>query len=191
MQPKANHPTKWRNLLFRARHDSSISFSIQKMTFLSFLMLLWLASWLGGLIFFPVVAQTAFSALPSTHLAALVVGSSLRSLHRIGFISGTLFLASSLLYNRKLNGNFRPLAPSHVLILAMLALTAISQFRIIPSMDAIRVSAGEIAALPANNPLRTQFDSLHVWSTRLEGTVLILGLIALYATARRFNSSRT
>jgi hypothetical protein len=160
------------------------------MTFLRFLMLLSIATWLGGLIFFPVVAQTAFSALPSTHLAALVVGSSLRALHRIGFMSGTLLLASSLLYNRKLNGNLRPLAPNHLLIIAMLALTAISQFRIIPSMDAIRVGAGEIAALPANNPLRTQFDSLHIWSVRIEGAVLLLGLMVLYLIANQFSSQR-
>jgi len=161
------------------------------MIFLRFLMLLSLASWVGGLIFFPVVAQSAFATLPSTHLAGLVVGSSLRALHQIGFISGTIFLASSLLYGRKLNGNFRALTPTNVLIIAMMALTAISQFRIIPSMDAIRASTGEIAVLPVNNPLRAHFDSLHAWSTRLEGTVLILGLIVLCATARRFNSSRT
>ena len=160
------------------------------MTFLRFLMLLSIATWVGGLIFFPVVAQTAFSALPSTHLAALVVGSSLHALHRIGFISGTLFLASSLLYHRKLNRSFRPLAPNHVLIIAMLALTAISQFRIIPNMDAIRVSAGEIAALPANNPLRTQFDSLHIWSVRVEGAALLMGLMVLYLTANQLSSQR-
>jgi hypothetical protein len=32
------------------------------MTFLRFLMLLSLVAWIGGLIFFPVVAQTVFSA---------------------------------------------------------------------------------------------------------------------------------
>ena len=40
------------------------------MSFLRFLMLLSLIVWLGGLIFFPVVAQTAFSVLPAQHLAA-------------------------------------------------------------------------------------------------------------------------
>lgn len=157
------------------------------MTFIRFLMLLSLASWLGGLIFFPVVAQSAFTTLPSTHLAGLVVGSSLRALHRIGFISGTIFLATSLFYNRKLHGNFHPLTPG-ILSIAMMALTAISQFLIIPRMDAIRAYAGEIAALPTDNPLRVQFDSLHIWSTRIEGTVLVLGLIVLYLVANRLSS---
>jgi hypothetical protein len=43
------------------------------MAFLRFLMLLSLVTWIGGLIFFPVVAQTAFSVLPTRQLAGLVV----------------------------------------------------------------------------------------------------------------------
>jgi hypothetical protein len=43
------------------------------MAFLRFLMLLSLVAWIGGLIFFPVVAQTAFSVLPTRQLAGLVV----------------------------------------------------------------------------------------------------------------------
>ena len=154
-------------------------------------MLLALTVWLGALIFFPAVAQTAFTVLPSTHMAGLVVRGTLLTLHRMAFISSTTFLASSLFYNRATQGNARTLSPSHILIAAMLALTAISQFAIIPKMDTILAAAGEISALSADSPLRQQFDSLHAWSTRLEGTVLILGLIVLYATARRFNSSRT
>jgi Na+/citrate or Na+/malate symporter len=53
-------------------------------------------------------------------------------------------------------------------------------------MDALRTSAGDIAILPAGNPIRMQFDSLHAWSTRIEGCVLLLGLIVLYFTSRRF-----
>jgi hypothetical protein len=160
------------------------------MAFLRFLMLLALTVWLGALIFFPVVAQTSFSVLPSAHLAGFVVRGTLLTLHWMAFISGAIFLASSLLYNSATQGNARTLIPSHILIVAMLALTAVSQFHIIPRMDTLRATAGEMASLSADNPLREQFDSLHAWSTRLEGTVLILGLIVLYATARRFNPSR-
>jgi hypothetical protein len=158
------------------------------MTFLRFLMLLALAVWLGGLIFFPVVAQTAFSVLPSTHLAGLVVRGSLITLHWMAFISGIMFLASSLIYNRATQRRPRALALSHILVITMLALTAISQFYVIPRMDTLRASAGEMSSLAADNPVRQQFDSLHVWSTRLEGTVVLLGLIVLYSTACRFDS---
>jgi hypothetical protein len=70
----------------------------------------------------------------------------------------------------------------------MLVLTAISQFLIIPRMDAIRASAGEISLIATNNPLRLQFDSLHAWSVRIEEIVLVLGLIILYSVARRITS---
>jgi Domain of unknown function (DUF4149) len=160
------------------------------MTFLRFLMLLALTVWLGALIFFPVVAQTAFTVLPSTHLAGLVVRGTLLTLHWMAFISGVVFLVSSLLYNRVSHGTARAVSLSHILILAMLALTAISQFQIIPKMDSLLAAAGEVSTLAADSPIRQQWDSLHNWSTRLEGTVLILGLIVLYATARRFNPSQ-
>jgi len=31
-----------------------------------------------------------------------------------------------------------------------------------------------------------QFDTLHAWSTRVEGAVLVLGLVAVYLTASAF-----
>ncbi|SRR6266699_2836191 len=161
-----------------------------RMNFLRFLMLLALSVWLGGLIFFPVVAQTAFSALPSTQLAGLVVRSSLLKLHWIAFASGFVFLASSLFYNRTMHGSPRTLELRHIFVVTMLALTAISQFKIIPRMDTLRASATEIASLTGDNPTRLQFDSLHAWSTRIEQTVLVLGLIVLYSTSRRLGSSQ-
>ena len=156
------------------------------MTLLRFLMLLALVIWLGALIFFPAVAQTAFTELPSAHLAGLVVRGTLITLHTMAFISGTVFLLSSSIYNRA-GGTVRPLSLSHILIVTMLALTAVSQFHIIPKMDALLAAAGEISTIPADSPIRQQWDSLHNWSTRLEGTVLIFGLVILYLTARRFN----
>jgi hypothetical protein len=160
------------------------------MNLLRFLMLLSLAVWLGALIFFPVVAQTSFSALPSAHLAGLVVRGSLLKLHWMGFICGVVFLASSLLCSQILLGRARAFSFSHLLILLMLALTALSQFRILPQMETLRVAAGEINALAPGDPVRMQFDSLHVWSTRIEGTVLMLGVLVLYALSRRLASSR-
>ena len=159
------------------------------MTFLPFLMLLSLVTWIGALIFFPVVAQISFTVLPSTHLAGLVVRNSLIALHWMGFVSGIVFLACSSIYNRITIGRFRAFSVSHVLVIVMLALTAISQFRIIPRMDMLRASAGEISRLPAGSPISAEFNSLHIWSTRIEGAVLIIGLLVLYSVARRFSSS--
>jgi len=150
-------------------------------------MLLSLVCWIGGLIFFAfVVAPTAFSVLPTSHLAGNVVGRSLGKLHWIGLISGVVFLVSSLLYSRFTNGTAHVFAVRHVLLCLMLALTLISQFGIMPRMDALRASLGEVRSVPVDNPERVQFDGLHVWSTRVEGAVLLLGLVVVYLTARSF-----
>ena len=66
----------------------------------------------------------------------------------------------------------------------MLALTLISQFGIIPRMDALRASIGEIDSVSVDNPARLQFDALHHWSTRVESGVMLLGLVVAYLTAR-------
>jgi hypothetical protein len=154
------------------------------MSFLRFLMLLSLIVWLGGLIFFPVVAQTAFSVLPTRHLAGSVVGRSLGILHWMGIVSAIVFLASSLLYQRLNTGSAHLFTASHILICVMLLLTLISQFGIIPRMDTLRASIGEIDSVPQDNPARMQFDALHAWSTRLETGVILLGLVTAYLTAR-------
>jgi len=67
----------------------------------------------------------------------------------------------------------------------MLVLTLISQFGISPKMTALRASMGQIDNVAGNDPARLQFNALHVWSTRLEGGVLLLGLIVVYLTARQ------
>ena len=163
------------------------------MSFLRFLMLLSLICWIGGLIFFAfVLAPTAFTipqVLPNTHLAGNVVGRALGKLHWIALFSGLVFLASSLLYSRVTDGTAHVFAARHVLLCLMLALTLISQFGIIPRMDTLRASLGEVSAAPIDSPERIQFDALHVWSTRVEGAVLLLGLVVVYLTAQRFGLS--
>lgn len=157
------------------------------MSFLRFLMLLSLVVWIGGLIFFAfVLAPTAFTALPTTHLAGNVVGRSLGKLHWIAIVSGIVYLISSLFYSRFTDGTAHVFAVRHVLLCLMLALTLISQFGIIPRMDVLRASLGDVNAASIDNPERVQFDALHVWSTRVEGTVLLLGLVVVYLTARGF-----
>src|SRR5580704_15845324 len=111
------------------------------MSFLRYFMLLSLIVWIGGLIFFAfVLAPTVFApgVLPNTHLAGNIVGRALGKLHWIAIFSGLIFLASSLLYSRITGGTAQPLALRHVLICAMLGLTWLSQFWIIPRMDTLR-----------------------------------------------------
>lgn len=145
-------------------------------------MLVSLVVWIGGLIFFAfVLAPTAFQTLPDTHLAGNVVRTALVKLHWIAIFSGIVFLLSSLLYSRLADGTARVFALRHVLICLMLALTLFSQFWIIPRMDTLRAQVGDFATVTIDNPARIEFDALHVWSTRVEGAALLLGLVVVYA----------
>lgn len=157
------------------------------MSFLRFLMLLSLVVWIGGLIFFAfVLAPTAFdipAVLPSTHIAGNLVGRALGKLHWIAIVAGIVFLLSSLLYSRLAEGTAHVFALHHVLICLMLGLTLLSQFWIIPRMDTLRALVGDFASVPIDNPARVQFDALHVWSTRIESAVLLLGVVTVYLTA--------
>lgn len=152
-------------------------------------MLLSLAIWMGGLVFLPLVAQISFSELPSPHLAGTVVRGSLIALHWIGLTSGAIYLICSLLEGQIADHRVALFRPSHIIVALMLALTAVSQFDIIPRMDAIQAAAGEISKIAIDNPLRKRFDFLHTTSTQVEGAVLLLGIVLLYLTMRRLVSS--
>jgi hypothetical protein len=155
------------------------------MSLLRFFMLLSLVVWVGGIVFFAfVVAPALFTLLPNTHLAGLVVARSLKTLHWIGLFAGLVYLLTSLAYARLTTASVQPLAARNVLVYLMVALTAVLQFSIIPRMDALRLSVGQIDAVAADNPVRVQFNALHVWSTRLEGAALLLGLALIYLTSR-------
>ena len=160
-------------------------------------MLLSLVVWLGGIVFFgAVMAPVLFSVLPSTELAASVIGPSLKILHAMGLTAGFVFLAAFFVVRQRISRSlFTRFVP--VLVLQMVLLTAVSQFYVIRRMEKVRP---QLAGYTYTTPLldrgkkaeaaRQEFDSLHRWSTRIEGTVLILGLIALayFAPAYGFYS---
>lgn len=163
-------------------------------------MLLALIVWIGGIIFFAfVVAPTLFLVLPTKHMAGDVVSVSLTKLHWMGLVSGAVFLVCSLVYNQLKHAQLKPFAASHVFIVVMLTLTAISQFGITPRIRQVR-SQLEMVQKPGYDPYipgstsrlialySEQFNHLHEWSTRLEGGVLVLGLGVVVLTVRKFSS---
>jgi hypothetical protein len=151
------------------------------------LILLSLIIWLGAEIFFPAVAAMTFGQLaPDTHAAGQIVGGLLRLLHWMGLACGVVLLA--LLALAPAWGIFRSrsvLSPM-VVVLLMVGLTSYSQFGIIPAMERDRQAAGGVIdAVPQSNPARIHFNSLHGRSTKVEGTVVLLGiaLVTLIAAA--------
>ncbi len=158
------------------------------MSLLRFFMLLSLVVWLGGLIFFAfVVAPSAFQVLPTRHLAGSMVTRTLGALHWMGLISGIVFAGTSMAYSYAMRGAAQPWALRYLLIYAMIALTLVSQFGITAHMSALRADMGEIDLVAPTDSRRLEFNRLHVWSTRLEGAVFLMGLAVLYLTARRLN----
>ena len=148
-------------------------------------MLLALIAWIGGIFLFAfVLAPTAFSVLPTPRLAGNLVGKSLVALHWVGFVSGIVFLVSSLISVRMSGQTGQVFAARNLLVVGMLLLTLISQFAIIPRMDALRASLpDDIASVAKEDPTRAKFDALHRSSTRVEGGVLLLGLAVVYVIA--------
>ncbi len=156
------------------------------------LILLGLAVWVGGILFFgAVVAPVAFgSVMPmlsdpvhGLKIAGTMVRVSILRLHDIGLVCGVILLLLCII-ERTARLTWRSIAPQLVLLAAMLALTAYSQFSVIPRMDSLRIQAGAAMDNPsATVPAKVDFNRLHKLSTRLEGIVLLcgLGLIVLYA----------
>ena len=156
---------------------------------LRFVMLLSLVIWIGGIIFFAfVVAPAVFGVLPTHDLAGRVVNRSLTALHWMGLISGIVFLVASLIYARLSSGFAHPLAARNVLIFLMIALTAVSLFAVAPKMNALRSDMGIIDNVPQTDSRRIEFNRLHQWSTRLEGGVLLMGLVTLFLTTKSLGS---
>jgi uncharacterized membrane protein len=156
------------------------------MTLLRFVILLALVVWVGGIIFFAfVLAPTAFSVLPTHELAGRVVSRSLTALHWIGVVSGLVFLVTSMILTKATTGTAHPLATRHVLVLLMIVLTMVSQLAISGKMLTLRSQMGVIDDVPTTDARRVAFNRLHEWSTRIEGSVLLLGLAALYLAAKQ------
>lgn len=153
-------------------------------TTLRALILLLIVLWLGGVMFFPVVAATAFGSLPDTHAAGTIVGRCLRILHYQGLFAGTLIVLL-LLVAQRVRAYARSIALPVIFTLVMLVLTAFSQFWIIPKMESYRLAAGgTIDAVDPGDPNRLAFNKLHVVSERVEEGVLLAG-IALTALIAR------
>ncbi len=136
------------------------------------------------MLFFPVVAATAFSVLPDSYSAGLVVRNCLHWLHMEGLAAGALLILLlfaagwTRAYGRNVIGPV-------LCTTAMLALTAFSQWRILPRMEADQaVFGGDISRVDPHERHRAEFDRLHTASTRVEGGVLAAGVLTIVFLAR-------
>ena len=151
-------------------------------TILRFLEFLSLGTWVGSILFLSlVVAPGAFATLGSRELAGRMVGMALARMHMLGLMAGLLYLLSRVALAKSLSAlASRPA----LLVVAMLALTLVSQYAASPRMAQLRAEMGSVDAVPREHPLRVEFHRLHRVSVLLEVVVLLAGLAALYLTAR-------
>ena len=148
-------------------------------TFFRILRLLSLVSWVGGLIFFVVaVTRVAFATMPNAHMAGMIVRGTLLVLHRIGMIAGIIYLVSTLTLIATQRDSHLVRALEILVVGLMLIITGYSHYSVLPRMEIDRLNlGGNIESSPPDTPSRRHFDRLHGLSVKLEGTILLGGLL--------------
>lgn len=158
---------------------------------LRYLYIVALVTWVGGTVVTgAVVAPAVFGVLqawdPVTGrvLAGQVFGAVLDRLHLIGFVAGPVMIVTLSL--QRLIGP-RPVAVGirAGLVSIMLGLTLYSGLVISPRITTLqRTVSGPMNQLPADDPRRVEFDSLHSLSSTLILMAGAGGLILLLWEAR-------
>lgn len=149
-------------------------------TFFRVLRLFGIVAWVGGLLFFLAVTRVAFSVLPDAHTAGAVVRGSLISLHHIGFLAGAIFLVATLALIGTQRDSHIARAVEVLLVIVMLGLTAYSHFSVMPRMEAdAQALGGNVQAAPDSAPAKAHFNRLHGVSVKVEGMVLIGGILLI------------
>jgi uncharacterized membrane protein len=150
--------------------------------FLRFLQVFVIGTWLGAIIFFSfAVAPGVFGILASRDEAGAVVGFALGRLHLMGVIAAIIYLVASLVLWRS-SPTFGKIAALAVVM--MLLATLDSSYIVVPRMNALRAEMGSVAATPASDARRAEFDRLHGVSVMLEGGILFMGILALSLTVK-------
>ena len=161
------------------------------MTIITNLRSLLIAMWLGAALFFSAVtAPGAFAVMRSYHLAnanemaGAVVNRNLSAVNISGFVIGLLLLLTVFLPRRK--GLSRAFILETLSLVVLVAATSFGQWVIAAKLRALRVAlATPIDQLPATDPERVAFNSLHAYSVRALGIAMIAALIAFVCCAYR------
>ena len=146
-----------------------------------------LVIWLGGMVILgAVVAPTIFQVLQAGDpesgraLAGAAFGAAIARFHYVAYAAGTLLLLT-LAAMRILGPKPAAFAIRGLIVLLMLGITAYSGFVVLERIDAIQIAAGMLPSrLPEANPLRVEFDALHVLSERLMMANMFGGLLLLF-----------
>lgn len=154
------------------------------MKFVSDVRLLLLGIWLGSAVFFIGVAQSAFAVLPQRELAGAVVNRTLSILNFGGIAIAVILILASFIAAK--NVNRVSVWIERFLLLLLAAACAIGQFVIGLWLSMVRGQMGRaIDEVPADDPLRIQFNNLHEWSVWVLFGGMVAALIAFFIIANR------
>jgi uncharacterized membrane protein len=152
-------------------------------TILRFLQIFGLGTWVGGIIFLSFIeAPGVFTILSNREQAGSIVGYSLTRLHYIGMIAAVIYLIAGLTLTKSARSF---VAPAAILVVLMLALTLASEYGVRARMAALRPLMNSAESTAPEDSARAKFDRLHRASVQLEATTLVLGIAALFLTARK------
>jgi uncharacterized membrane protein len=148
---------------------------------LRFVQVIALGTWVGSIIYFVVITQGIFGVLQSRDQTGLMVAYSLARLHYLGMVAAVLYLVTGLAMAQSVKAF---LQPAMIGVALMLALTLLTQARVMPRLAELRTEMVSVDATPKDNPFRVEFDRLHQTSVRMEVTALLIGIAALFLTVR-------
>lgn len=139
------------------------------------------ALWVGGAALFTFVLTPTLFRSFDRDLAGTIVGVLFPGYFRWGLVCGTVALACLLLMPR--SGKLAPV----ILVVAMLAITAVQAFVIEPKAAALKQEIPSFVSTPEDHPLRQQFKKLHAVSAACNLSVIGGGiaLVLLLGSARR------
>ncbi len=154
------------------------------MKFVSDVRLLLLGIWLGSTVFFIGVAQSAFAVLPQRELAGAMVSRTLSLLNFGGLLIAVILIVTSFIAAK--NTNRFSLWGERFLLLVIAAACAVGQFVIGFWLSMLRGQMGRpIDEVALDDPLRIQFNNLHMWSQWVLLAGMGAALIAFFIISNR------
>jgi len=150
---------------------------------LRFIHLMTLGLWIGSVVFFSLVAAPGlFGALPRD-LAGRAVSAIFPRYYAFGAACGLTALLSGLLLGVRQGAWGRLLVFELLLLALMTGIVLYSGRVVLPQASEARAALAEAQGTPSLDAAQARFGALHRRSVLLNGTVLLLGVVAFALAA--------
>lgn len=146
-------------------------------TFINFIYTVSLVCWIGSIIFFSFFAAPAVFKTLDREQAGELVGVIFPKYYLIGYVCGFLAFVTMLLSVES------AMDVRLLFIMVMLGCTLFAGMVVGPKARALKGKIKSENDEEKKNSLKSRFDSLHSLSVKLNGSVLLMGLVLLWFTA--------